>query len=125
MQAGLSGYHPLRIFNPIIQAREHDQEGAFIHRYLPELRSVPAPAVHTPWTLTRMEQQLYRCTIGTDYPEPVVDYEMATRRARDRYWRFRQRPAVKAYLPRLWRRHCLPRNIAEYRKTVLENDKAE
>jgi len=125
MQAGLSGYHPLRIFNPTIQARQHDPEGAFIHRYVPELRSVPAPAVHTPWTLTRMEQQLYRCTLPVDYPAAVVDYDAATRRARARYWNFRQRPAVKAYLPKLWRRHCLPRNIVEYRKTVLGVEEKE
>jgi deoxyribodipyrimidine photo-lyase len=114
MQAGLSGYHPLRIFNPLLQTEQHDPDGAFIHRYVPELRTVPAPLLAAPWTMTRLEQQLYHCRIGIDYPAPIVDYEAATRRARDRYWAFRQQPAVREYLPKLWQRHCLPQNIEKY-----------
>ncbi|MEL6719646.1 MAG: FAD-binding domain-containing protein, partial [Bacteroidota bacterium] len=54
MQAGLTGYHTLRIFNPNVQATRHDKEGEFIHQWIPELRSVPAPLCHRPWEMTTM-----------------------------------------------------------------------
>jgi deoxyribodipyrimidine photo-lyase len=65
-----------------------------------------------------MEQQFYHCEIGKDYPAPILPYAEATSRHRDRYWAYRQRPEVKAYLPKIWQRHCLPENIEMYRKNV-------
>lgn len=114
MQAGLSGYHPLRIFSPILQTEQYDPDGAFIYRYLPELQGIPAPLLAAPWTMTTMEQQFYSYRPGSDYPVPLVDYETTTRQARERYWAFRQQPAVREYLPELWKRHCLPKNIEKY-----------
>jgi len=39
---------PLRIFNPIIQAKKFDPEGVFIKKYLPELKKYPAFMLHDP-----------------------------------------------------------------------------
>ena len=116
MQAGLTGYHLLRVFNPNVQAEKHDPHGTFIKTWLPELRGVPAPLVHRPWQMTEMEQTLYHCRIGEDYPAPIVDYDAAVRVNKHRYWAFRQRPEVKAQLPQLWRRFCLPADIEKYQK---------
>jgi len=95
MQAGLTGYHTLRIYNPIVQAEQHDQEGAFIHRWMPELRAIPAPQCQEPWQLTLMEQQLYRFELGRDYPHPIVDFQQATAEHRERYWQLRSSEAVQ------------------------------
>lgn len=118
MQAGLSGYHPLRIFNPMLQAQRHDPQGAFIRRYVPELAQVPAPQIFAPWTMPLLEQQMYHCQIGRDYPAPIVDYEAATQQAKDQYWTQRSSEAAQAYLPTLWERHCLPGDKAKYRERV-------
>lgn len=116
MQAGLTGYHTLRIFNPIIQAEKHDPEGHFVRQWIPELREVPAPQIYRPWEMPALEQQFYHCVIGKDYPAPVLPYAQATRQHRDRYWAYRQRPEVRAYLPRIWQRHCLPESIPGYQQ---------
>jgi deoxyribodipyrimidine photo-lyase len=71
----------VRIYNPLKQSFEHDAEGRFIRRYVPELRDLPVAALHEPWRLDSPPR---------DYPPPVVDHEQAAREARRRmapYWR--------------------------------------
>ena len=63
-----------RIFNPVSQSQRFDADGKFIRRYLPELAKVPAKYIHAPWTMPALEQQMAGCTIGRDYPLPVVDH---------------------------------------------------
>lgn len=115
MQAGLTGYHPMRIYNPIIQAEQHDSDGDFVRRWIPALERLPAPQIYRPWQMTEMEQVFYACKIGEDYPAPIVDHDQATRIAKHRYWEFRQQPAVQAALPAIWERLCIPKDIERYR----------
>lgn len=116
MQAGLTGYHPLRIFNPLVNATRHDPAGTFVRQWVPELASVPAPQILQPWRMTSLEQGFYGCRLGLDYPLPVVDYDAATRQHKERYWTLRQRPEVQQHLPAIWARHCLPHNAAAYQE---------
>ena len=37
-----------RVFNPTLQAKRFDPEGTYVHRYVEELRSTPAPACLEP-----------------------------------------------------------------------------
>jgi deoxyribodipyrimidine photo-lyase len=115
MQAGLTGYHTLRVYNPTTQSERHDSAGTFVHQWVPELKEIPIPQVYEPWKMPNMEQQFYRCQIGIDYPAPIVDFKAATSKNKDRYWAFRQAPEVKAYLPQLWSRHCSPKSVAKYK----------
>ena len=116
MQAALTGYHTLRIFNPTVQVVEHDAEGIFIKKWLPELQQLPPGLLAEPWKMTEMEQTFYGCVIGRDYPAPVVDYEQATAANKARYWQLRQSPAAKAQLPLIWERFCLPADVRKYEK---------
>lgn len=62
-----------RFFNIQKQARDYDPQGDYVKHWLPELKDVPAPQVHEPWTLSAVEQQRFGVTLGVDYPHPVVD----------------------------------------------------
>ncbi|MCS7060408.1 MAG: deoxyribodipyrimidine photo-lyase [Anaerolineae bacterium] len=63
-----------RIFNPRLQSERFDPEGAFIRRWLPELERVPLEYLHAPHTMPALVQAQSGCTIGSDYPAPIVDH---------------------------------------------------
>ncbi|MET1132640.1 MAG: deoxyribodipyrimidine photo-lyase [Aeromicrobium sp.] len=54
-----------RVFNPVGQGRRFDPDGAYIRRWVPELREVEGHGVHEPWTLPEPP---------ADYPPPLVDH---------------------------------------------------
>ncbi|MGE0599180.1 MAG: deoxyribodipyrimidine photo-lyase [Dehalococcoidia bacterium] len=78
-----------RIFNPFLQSKRFDPEGAFIRRWVPELRRVPMGRIHEPHRMTFGEQASAGCLIGQDYPAPMVDHEVERRVAMERYRRKR------------------------------------
>lgn len=74
-----------RIFNPVLQGQRFDPEGAFVRRWLPELKDVPTKYIHVPWSMPMDVQASAGCTIGRDYPTPVIDHAVARRRALEAY----------------------------------------
>lgn len=61
-----------RIFNPIMQSKKFDPDGAYIRHWLPELRDIPDEYIHHPWTIP---------TPPKNYPPPIVDHFQARDRA--------------------------------------------
>jgi deoxyribodipyrimidine photo-lyase len=72
-----------RVFNPITQGKKFDPDGAYVQRWVPELRDLDARYVHEPWTAPG--------GIPAGYPEPVVDHAHEREVALDRYQRLRTR----------------------------------
>ena len=66
-----------RIFNPTLQSKKFDPDGAYIRLYVQELANVPANRIHAPHLMTAHEQERARCRIGTEYPSPIVDHQLA------------------------------------------------
>jgi deoxyribodipyrimidine photo-lyase len=66
-----------RVFNPVKQGRDHDPDGEYVRRWVPELRGVPGAAVHEPWLLPG--------GLPAGYPERVVDHATERRVALERY----------------------------------------
>ncbi len=121
LQSGLTGYHTLRLFNPILQSQKHDKHGDFIKKWLPQLKDLPKEHIHTPWKMNPEEQKKYNCILGKDYPEPIVDYEIATTIAKTYYWAVRNREPVLLELPEIFKKYCLPKNIDKYMESMEFN----
>ena len=63
-----------RVYNPTTQGERYDPEGAYIRRWVPELRDVTGKATHEPSRIpSLLRSQL-------DYPEPIVDHKAARER---------------------------------------------
>jgi deoxyribodipyrimidine photo-lyase len=71
-QAGVSG--KLKIINPVKIGKQHDPEGAFIRRYVPELTHIPEEYIHEPWT--------YPGFYKLGYETPIVDVVKANKYAK-------------------------------------------
>ena len=74
-----------RIYNPALQQRRHDPDGAYVRRYVPELRDVPDHHLAEPWAMPQDVQREAGCMIGEDYPAPIVDHKRAREEALVRY----------------------------------------
>jgi deoxyribodipyrimidine photo-lyase len=80
MQSGTTGINTLRLYSPAKQARDHDPQGLYIRRWVPE--------------------------VGTSaYPRPIVDERTALAAARDRLYGLRQTPEAQAEAQAIQRKH--------------------
>jgi deoxyribodipyrimidine photo-lyase len=80
MQSGTTGINTLRIYSPAKQAREHDPEGAYVRRWVPEF-GTPA------------------------YPAPIVDERAAVAFAKDRLYGLRRGAGARAEADAIQQRH--------------------
>lgn len=70
-----------RIFNPVIQGRKFDADGAYVRRWAPELRRLPDKWLHAPWEAPTEVLHQAGVRLGHDYPRPIVDHAEARDRA--------------------------------------------
>jgi deoxyribodipyrimidine photo-lyase len=78
---GTDAMRGYRIFNPSLQSKKFDPDGAYIRQYVPELAEVPAKSIHEPHLMSIEEQTRAGCRIGFEYPSPIADH----RQAREEY----------------------------------------
>ena len=52
-----------RIFNPVTQGERFDPDGAYVRRWVPELKGLPNRHIHQPWSAGGVQS----------YPKPIVD----------------------------------------------------
>jgi deoxyribodipyrimidine photo-lyase len=70
-----------RIFNPTSQGKKFDPDGSYVRQYVPELAKLPASVIHQPEVVAGSQLATAGITIGTTYPEPIVDHSEARKAA--------------------------------------------
>ncbi len=70
-----------RIFNPVLQGRKFDPDGAYVRRWVPELSGVADRHLHAPWE--QPGDLLGRPAAA--YPKPIVDLAEGRARALDAF----------------------------------------
>ncbi|GAB2481757.1 deoxyribodipyrimidine photo-lyase [Jatrophihabitans fulvus] len=70
-----------RVFNPITQGLKFDPDGAYVRRWIPELRDVEGKAAHEPWDLPD--------GVPEGYPTRLVDHKHEREVALERYGRIK------------------------------------
>ncbi|MEM1044273.1 MAG: deoxyribodipyrimidine photo-lyase [Bacteroidota bacterium] len=70
-----------RVFNPVSQGEKHDPDGAYVRRWVPELKDLPTKYLHSPWTAPAEILAEAGVVLGETYPEPIVDHSEARDRA--------------------------------------------
>ena len=91
------------MYNPVKQSQDHDPDGIFIRKWVPELRDVPNEFIHEPWKITDMDKALHN--VEFDYPKPIVDLQTSGKIARQKIWGHRKNELVKKEKQRILKTH--------------------
>ena len=105
MQAGTTGINMIRVYNPVKNSLEHDEQAFFIKKWLPQLANLPLSFIHQPWLMTSMDERLYNFKLGLDYPKPVIDLENNLKINTDKLWAIRKNEMVIAENKRIIETH--------------------
>ena len=76
-----------RIFNPMTQGSKFDPDGAYVRKWVPELRNLPVKYIHAPWEAPRDVLASANIRLGQTYPKPIVDHKSAREAALEAYER--------------------------------------
>ena len=70
-----------RVFNPVLQGRRFDPDGAYTRRFVPELAGLPDRWLFAPWEAPPAVLAAAGVQLGLTYPQPVVDLAASRQRA--------------------------------------------
>ena len=68
-----------RCYSPVAFPKKYDKEGAYVRRWLPQLKNYPSKYIYEPWLAPIADQKKAGCVIGVDYPKPIVDHASASK----------------------------------------------
>ena len=82
---GLDAAPFFRVFNPVLQSKKWDADGAYIVKFIPELAALPAKHRHQPWAAPKKVLEQAGLVLGQTYPHPCVDLQDSANEALDAY----------------------------------------
>jgi deoxyribodipyrimidine photo-lyase len=112
MQSGTTGINSVRIYNPIKQGIDHDPEGAFILKWIPELSGINIKYIHKPW---ECPEPIYEYTL------PIVDEKSARQAATKNLYTLRHSSIHKEISKEIYIKHGSRKN--KVRSTKLKKNK--
>ncbi len=74
-----------RIFNPVLQGEKFDAAGAYVRKWVPELKNLPDKYIHAPWTAPDDILRKAGVDPGKTYPHPIVEHNTARQAAMEAY----------------------------------------
>jgi deoxyribodipyrimidine photolyase len=84
--AGVAPWSPpyFRVYSPTPDPKKSslnvdDAAGAFVDRFVPELRRLPAKYKYAPWTAPKADLRAAGVALGDTYPRPIVDHKVASK----------------------------------------------
>tara|TARA_B100000212_G_scaffold236929_1_gene180280 strand:+ start:67 stop:1572 length:1506 start_codon:yes stop_codon:yes gene_type:complete len=96
MQSGTTGINAIRIYNPIKQGIDHDPDGIFIKKWVPELKNVPKKYIHTPWE---------NIDFIKEYNFPIVEESDARKSAASKIYKLRKEQSHKIESNKIYIKH--------------------
>ncbi|XP_056881411.1 cryptochrome circadian regulator 5 [Takifugu flavidus] len=69
-----------RVYSPVAFGKKTDKNGDYIKKFLPHLKKFPAEYIFEPWKAPQSVQQAAGCIVGKDYPHPIVQHEVVSKK---------------------------------------------
>lgn len=67
-------YQYFRCYSPVAFQKKNDKSGAYIRKWLPQLKKLPEKYIYEPWNAPTSVLKDAGITLGKDYPKPIVDH---------------------------------------------------
>ncbi len=122
MQSGTTSINTNRIYNPIKQGKDHDPEGKFIKRWVPELKNVPINFIHEPWLLSKFNYDEYA---KLEYIKPIVDIPKTSREARKKIQEITQKKGYLDISKKIYLKHGSRKKTALNKRPIKQNNKKQ
>ena len=123
MQSGVTGINAVRIYNPIKQSYDQDPEGTFIRKWVDELRFVHKAYIHEPWKMSSDLQEKFKCKIGTDYPNPIIDQKESSKFAKNLIYSVRKSKNFKENSAKVFNKLGSRKNISSKKRVSQMKNK--